>query len=198
MNFIQRVSRRGPCFLIPFELIVAAVRGIRNALSVFRCVFYGIKIAKNVHIGPGLRFNYPWNIEIKDNCTIEHAVRFWCECDNNDAKLTLEPNVHIGRDSSIDFTGGLIIGEGTLFSEGVIIHTHDHGYDPRSIPDPHLLTIGKNTWIGVRAIILPTVQRIGNRVIVGAGAVVSKDIPDDMIYVSQTGRTFSKKEKIKK
>lgn len=195
MNFFNRISRRGPIFLLPLEFLIAATRGLRNAWSGFRCVLYGIKVGKNTKIGPDLRFNYPWNIEIKDNCIIEQSVRFWCECDNNDAKLILGPGAHIGRESSIDFTGGLTIGKGTLLSEGVIIHTHDHGYDPRSVPDPHPLVVGENAWIGVRAIILPTVRRIGDRALIGAGAVVSKDVPDDMIYVSQSSRLLHKKEK---
>jgi len=198
VNSIQRISRRGPLFLLPFEFLAAAIRGLRNAWGRTRCSLYGLKMGKGVRVGPGLRFNYPWNIQIQDDCTIEQAVRFWCEVDHKGAHLTLGRNAHIGRDSSIDFTGGLEIGEGTLLSEGVIIHTHDHGYDPRSTPDPHLLKIGKNTWIGVRAIILPTVRNIGDNVIIGAGAVVSKDVPNDMIYVSQSSRLFRKKKKPKK
>ena len=40
------------------------------------------------------------------------------------------------------------------------------------------LTIGHDTWIGERAIITPGCRRIGLGAVVGAGAVVTKDVPD--------------------
>ena len=195
MVLLKRIRNRGPMIFYPFELFKAGLRGIRNYLTKIRCIVYGIKISRNTHIGPKLKFNYPWKIEFKENCVIEESVRLWCECENEEAVLTIGPNVHIGRESVIDFTGGLIIGKNTLLSEGVIIYTHDHYYDPRSVPDPHLLTIGENTWVGVRTIILPSVRRIGNGAIIGAGSVVSKDVPDDMIYISHKKRLIPKKEK---
>ena len=40
------------------------------------------------------------------------------------------------------------------------------------------LKIGNDVWIGARVIVLPGCKTIGNGVIIGAGAVVTKDIPD--------------------
>lgn len=40
------------------------------------------------------------------------------------------------------------------------------------------LIIGDDVWIGARVTILPNVKRIGSGVIIGAGAVVTKPIPD--------------------
>lgn len=51
--------------------------------------------------------------------------------------------------------------------------------------------------IGTGAIILPNVQ-IGNNVIVGAGAVVSKDLPDDSVCVGVPARTVGKYSDLKK
>ena len=42
--------------------------------------------------------------------------------------------------------------------------------------------MGDNVWIGGNTVILPGVT-IGNNVVIGAGSVVSKDIPDNMIAV---------------
>lgn len=47
--------------------------------------------------------------------------------------------------------------------------------------------IGDNTWIGGNAVILPGV-RIGNNVTVGAGSVVTKDIPDNMLALGNPCR----------
>jgi maltose O-acetyltransferase len=49
------------------------------------------------------------------------------------------------------------------------------------------ITIGRDCWIGGGAIIQPGVT-IGDRVIVGAGAVVTKDVADDAIVVGNPAR----------
>ncbi len=40
------------------------------------------------------------------------------------------------------------------------------------------LEIGSDVWVGQNVIITPSVQRIGNGVVLGAGTVVTKDVPD--------------------
>lgn len=45
------------------------------------------------------------------------------------------------------------------------------------------IQIGNDVWVGQNAIILPSVKKIGDGVVIGAGAVVSKDIPDYAIVV---------------
>ena len=42
------------------------------------------------------------------------------------------------------------------------------------------VTIGDNVWIGGNAVILPGVT-IGNNAVIGAGSIVAKDIPDNVI-----------------
>lgn len=42
------------------------------------------------------------------------------------------------------------------------------------------MTIGNDVWIGMRSVIMPDVN-IGNGAVVGAGAVVTKDVPDNAI-----------------
>ena len=73
----------------------------------------------------------------------------------------------------------LIMGEDVLFLGG------GHNYDRTGIPMGHQgtkkptpLHIAGDVWIGSRAIILPGCRRIGHGAIIGAGAVVTKDVPD--------------------
>lgn len=51
------------------------------------------------------------------------------------------------------------------------------------------LTIGHDVWIGANTIILPSVKSIGNGVIIGAGSIVTKDIPDFAIVMGNPART---------
>ena len=75
--------------------------------------------------------------------------------------------------------GGLLMGENVLFQGGG--HTFANPDKPigseGDMPDSPL-EICEDVWIGARAIVLPGCKRIGAHSIIGAGAVVTKDVPD--------------------
>lgn len=79
--------------------------------------------------------------------------------------------------------GPLRIGDNVMMGPEVTILTHTHRIDRTDIPMGKQgsmvseVVIGDDVWIGMRAIILPGV-RIGSGVVIGAGAVVTKDVPD--------------------
>ena len=83
---------------------------------------------------------------------------------------------------------GIHIGENTLVAGGVTILSHDHckrvGNNQPFLIDTF---IGKNCFIAVGAIILPGVK-IGDEVIVGAGAVVTKDVPSNNVVAGNPAR----------
>jgi acetyltransferase-like isoleucine patch superfamily enzyme len=74
---------------------------------------------------------------------------------------------------------GIEIGDGTIFAPGVKIISANHDKNnlnkfAYSAP----IRIGSNCWIGANAVILPGVE-IGDNVIIGAGSVVTKNIPSN-------------------
>ncbi len=80
--------------------------------------------------------------------------------------------------------GPLEIGKDVMMGPDVIIYTSNHETSRWDIPmrgqgatPSEKVTIGDDVWIGARVIILPGVT-IGRGVILAAGAVVTKDIPD--------------------
>lgn len=97
--------------------------------------------------------------------------------------MEIGENVGIAANAFIAVRGKLKIGSNTIFGPGVSIHTENHNFE--SIDEPIRLqgatrkgvTIGEDCWIGSKAVILDGVT-IGNHVIVAAGAVVNKDVPD--------------------
>lgn len=78
------------------------------------------------------------------------------------------------------------IGDDCFIGPNVSIYTACHSTDPverntrREWAEP--VTIGDNVWIGGSVTILPGVS-IGNNVTIGAGSVVVKDIPDNVVAV---------------
>ena len=78
--------------------------------------------------------------------------------------------------------GEIEIGDHTEFGPNVVIATVGHPINPeyRPIMYAEKVTIGKNCWIGASVTILPGVT-IGDNSVIGAGSVVTKDIPANVI-----------------
>lgn len=110
---------------------------------------------------------------------VEHGAYF-----GNGKNFTVGDEVGIGKNFKslnriVTIDDYLMMGEDVLFLGG------GHDYDRTDIPMGHQgtktsspLHIAGDVWIGARAIILPGCQRIGHGAIIGAGSVVTKDVPD--------------------
>ena len=97
--------------------------------------------------------------------------------------VILERHLHLDR----LYPKGVHIGQNSLIASGVTILSHDHC--KRVNNQPLLLDtfIGKKCFIAVGATILPGVK-IGDEVIVGAGSVVTKSIPSNVIVAGNPAR----------
>lgn len=84
------------------------------------------------------------------------------------------------------------IGDFTLFGPAVQILTPLHPFDAalRRVQEyGKPITIGSDVWVGGGALILPGVT-IGSRTIIGAGSVVTRDIPDGVMAVGNPCRVI--------
>lgn len=106
-------------------------------------------------------------------------------------------NIHIGKGVFINAgckfqdQGGIYIGDGALIGHNAMLATLNHGMLPEErqylIPKP--IHIGKNVWIGSNSTILPGVT-IGDNAVIGAGSVVTKDIPENMLAVGSPAKVI--------
>ena len=144
------------------------------------------KVGGSVFLGPRITLVKPRNITLGDGSSLASGVSLWSE--SKDGCLRLEANAQVNQDATLDFSGGLTLQRDVLVSAGAIIYTHDHGRDPRSEPTFSELVISEGAWVGVRAIVLPSVNYIGKGAVIGAGAVVTCDVPDGATYVGAKGR----------
>ena len=102
------------------------------------------------------------------------------------------------------------IGDNCMFGPNVSLYTAGHPIHPATRNSGYEygkeITVGDNVWIGGSVTILPGVH-IGNNVVIGAGSVVSSDIPDMTVAVGnpcrvirqitdEDKRYFYKREKI--
>ncbi|MDD2952956.1 MAG: sugar O-acetyltransferase [Parabacteroides sp.] len=115
-------------------------------------------------------------------------------------------NIHIGRNVEINMNcvfldcNTITIGDYSGIGPGVHIYTVFHSTDPqerlperstfwKSLTAP--VSIGRNVWIGGGSIILPGVT-IGDEATIGAGSVVTKDIPARCIAVGNPCRVIKR------
>lgn len=85
------------------------------------------------------------------------------------------------------------IGSRTLFGPNVQIYTATHPIDPveraSGLEYAKPIAIGEDVWVGGSAVICPGVT-IGNRCVIGAGSVVTKNIPDDVFAAGNPCRVI--------
>ena len=109
--------------------------------------------------------------------------------------IKLGKNVFINACCRFQDQGGITIGDGTLVGHNVTIATLNHDYNPnnRASITPKPVKIGKNVWIGSDSTILPGVE-IGDGAIIGAGSVVTKNVPANTIAAGNPARIIRKIE----
>jgi len=96
--------------------------------------------------------------------------------------IQIGKNVFINHACSFLDMGGITIEDGALIGPRVNLITENHSLDPdqRSALLTNPIRIKQKAWIGAGATILPGVT-IGQNAVVAAGAVVSKDVPDNTV-----------------
>jgi maltose O-acetyltransferase len=100
--------------------------------------------------------------------------------------VTVGDGVTCGGRVFIDGSAGVRIGDDVMIAHGVKITSAGHDPDVPRMNEGNLnrpVTIGRNVWLGIGAIILPGVS-IADGVVVGAGAVVTRSIAKPNVIVA--------------
>jgi len=109
--------------------------------------------------------------------------------------LSIGDHSVINRNCRLDARGGITIGANVSISPECYLISASH--DPHSSSfagssKPMAVTIHDYAWLGVRALVLPGVT-IGRGAVVGAGAVVSRDVPPMAIVAGNPARVIGQR-----
>lgn len=114
-------------------------------------------------------------------------------------RLTLGARTHLNHNVEIDYSGNVTFGKDIWVSQNVLIETHSHdlGKGPKwdwpTTVSP--LVVEDEVWIGANVLILPAVNRIGFGAIIGAGAIVTKDVEPWAIVAGVPAKKIGERER---
>ena len=126
-----------------------------------------------------------------------------------DSQLIIEDNVMANYRLHIGAAKYIKIGSNTLFGSDCTVMDHSHGgYKGGSHSDPSIppvkrdlvsspIVIGNNCWFGDRVFIMPGVT-IGDGVVVGAGSIITKDLPANCLAAGVPAKIIKKFSNITK
>lgn len=104
-------------------------------------------------------------------------------------------NVYANFNLTLVDDADIFVGDDVMFGPNVVVATAGHPVDPdlrRKVVQFNMpVIIGNNVWIGASAVILPGVT-IGDDSVIGAGSVVTKDIPSGVVAVGNPCRVLRK------
>jgi len=155
-------------------LRLAALEAVHehNTLSPLARGNIGPRLKSLIHAGEGARIEAPFHCP--------YGFNIW-----------LDGRVFLNAGCVILDTAPVHIGDGTLIGPAVQIYCAEHHRDAtlraQGLEIARPVSIGRDVWIGGSAIILGGVT-IGDRAVVGAGAVVTKDVPADATVVGNPAR----------
>ncbi len=114
---------------------------------------------------------------------------FFCDYGRN---ITLGHRVFFNFNCVVLDVAPVTIGSHTLFAPAVQIYTASHPLDAALRREQEFgkpVSIGSDVWVGGGAIICPGVT-IGDRTVIGAGSVVTRDIPPDVVAAGNPCRVL--------
>jgi putative colanic acid biosynthesis acetyltransferase WcaF len=129
----------------------------------------GAKVGRGVIVYASTRIFHPWLLEIGDHTTLARGV-------------------------DVYNLGPIKFGSHTTVSQGAVLCAGSHDYTISHLPllrPP--ITIGSGVWIAVQAFVGPGVT-VGDNSVVGARAVVVRDVPDGVVVAGNPAKVIKARE----
>jgi acetyltransferase-like isoleucine patch superfamily enzyme len=170
-------------------------------------------IGEHVDIHYDVEFRTPWKVMIGNNCVIKRGtiingrstqkygvilsdgtyIKEYCYIDAYEGQIEFAGNCSIAQFTMICGRGGIYIGRYAMIGGHTYILSDNHLTE--SVELPYILqgtraervVIGENVWIGGNTIILPGIT-IGDNAVIGAGSVVTKDVPAGTLVAGEPAK----------
>lgn len=209
-----------------YEILTSALGDAPGALGIFlRTKFYKAlfrKMGKSVFFGRNVTLRAPKHIELGSNVIIDDNAVLDAKGDPEVSYMTIGNQVEISRNSILSCKEGSIsigefvtVGRNCLFSSTSELIIKDnctigpycyvwasaHGYDDPDVSallqnrEAKGIVIEEFVWLGAKSIVLDGVT-IGRSSIIGAGSIVTRDVPPYSVAVGAPARVIKTREKV--
>lgn len=153
----------------------------------FRCAGNGTIVGGKTSI---INFS---RVKIGKQCLIQDHVYMRA---GSDGHIHMDDNCAVNSFAKLFGHGGINVGANSQLGPGVLITTTTHDFRKSMRTEFRQVNIGEWAWIGANAVILPGIT-VGNYAVIGAGSIVTKDIPDYAIAVGNPARIIGENEEAK-
>jgi acetyltransferase-like isoleucine patch superfamily enzyme len=201
------VGQPGLWALVKYEVVLLLSAWVPGALGLFlRSKLYPLilgRVGRNVAFGCNLVLRHPHKIDIDDNVVIDDQCCLDAKGTTNRG-ISIKRGVFIGRNTILSCKNGNIVleedanvgfnvevfsaatvrvGKKVLIAAYTYLVGGDHLYDRVDVPvldqgrTARGIDVGDNVWLGAHVVVADGV-RIGRDAVVGAGAVVTSDVPE--------------------
>jgi galactoside O-acetyltransferase len=141
---------------------------------------------RSISIGPGARISRGSKVTFKGGANFDYGVSITAR----GGEIVFGENFHANEQVifNADIAGSLTFGKNCLVGPRAMFRTANHGFTTLNVDiidqkhESGDITIGNDVWIGAGVIVLPGVS-IGDHCVIGAGAVVTQDIPPKSVAV---------------
>jgi len=155
-----------------------------------RLVGHLVKVARSyayTHVEPRRRMSVGPGLRMSPTASLRNGDR-----------IVLGSRVHVGEGCFLwagDTSGRITVGDDVLMAPGVFVTASNYtAVAGRRVADQPTreadVVIGRDVWLGARVVVLPGV-RIGDGAVVGAGAVVTSDVPANAVAVGVPARVVA-------
>jgi acetyltransferase-like isoleucine patch superfamily enzyme len=160
--------------------LIWRARHLRGAVLTVRLRLGGAHVGAGLTADPGVRFRYAphkgWRIG--SGVSLGFGVVF-----DVPGHITIGDNCRVGHYTTLSAVDSITIGSGTLIAENCAIHDANHDTEGdllNAVVAP--IRIGREAWIASGCAVLAGVE-IGDRAVIGANAVVTRNIPAGRVAV---------------
>lgn len=167
----------------PSELL----RIINVAWTSFRFRWIRRCVGPNTVVGEGTVMVNSANIDIGCNCLLQDRVYLRAGIDG---RIVVGDGAALNSFVQMYGHGGISIGKDTQIGPNSVVTTTGHNYLSSSLDSEYAsINIGERVWVGANCTIIGGVN-IGDQAVIGAGAVVTRDIPARCVAVGVPARVI--------